>query len=103
MIAGAVAANTQLKLNAILWLGFVLCSLVALTLYRNYVALIWILQSLRKIPDHPVLHGGAPAKRSAQHSLFGVNTIIGVIIPLICCSTLLTGAILASFSVILAK
>ena len=51
VIAGAVAANTQLKLDVILWLGFVLCTLVGLTLYRNYVALISILRTLRDSPQ----------------------------------------------------
>jgi hypothetical protein len=73
VIAGAASANTQPKLDAILWLGFVLCTLVALTLYRNYVKLIWILRSLHKIPEHPVAQAAAHVEQLGLRGLFGVN------------------------------
>jgi hypothetical protein len=103
VIAGAASANTQPKLDAILWVGFALCTLVALTLYRNYVKLIWVLKSLHQIPQHPVAQGGEYARHLGLRSLFGVQAIIGIIIPLICCSVLLVGAILASFCLLAAK
>jgi hypothetical protein len=103
VIAGAAGANTQPKLDAILWVGLVLCTLVALTVYRIYVKLIWVLRSLHKIPEHPVAQSGVYVKQLGARGLFGVNAIIGIIIPLICCSTLLAGAILASFRILAAK
>ena len=103
VIAGAAGANTQPKLDAILWVGFLLCALVGLTLYRNYVKLIWILRSLHKIPSHPVAQSGVHVRQLGLRGLFGVNAIIGIIIPLVCCSALLAGAVLASFCVLTAK
>ena len=96
VIAGASGANTQVKLAALLWIGFVLCVLIALTIYRNYVKLIWILQSLHQIPSHPVAEAGVAAKNLRWRGLFGVNSIIGIVIPTICCAVLLVGAIAAS-------
>jgi hypothetical protein len=100
VIAGAAGANTQVKLSAILWIGYVLCTLVALTVYRIYVKLIWILRYLHQIPGHPVAQSGVAIKQLGWRGLFGVNQIIGIIIPVICCSALLVGAILASLGIL---
>jgi len=96
VVAGAASANTQVKLAALLWIGCVLCILVALTIYRNYVKLMWIFQSLHRIPSHPVAQAGVAAKKLGWRGLFGVNAIIGILIPALCCLVLLVGAILAS-------
>lgn len=96
VVAGAASANTQVKLAALLWIGFVLCALVALTIYRSYVKLMWILQSLHRIPTHPIARAGVAVRHLGWRALFGVNSIIGIIIPGICCTVLLVGAILAS-------
>lgn len=96
VVAGAANANTQVKLAALLWIGFFLCALISLTIYRNYVKLMWIFQSLHQIPTHPIARAGVAAKQLGWRGLFGVNSIIGIIIPSICCTVLLVGAILAS-------
>jgi hypothetical protein len=95
VIAGAASANTQPKLIAILSIGFLLCFLVALTIYRSYVKLIWILKSLHKLKDHPVGASSEGIKILRMPKLFGVNWIIGWLIPLLCCLVLLVGAILS--------
>jgi hypothetical protein len=93
VIAGAASANTQEKLSAILWIGFILCFFVALTIYRIYVKLIWILKSLHKLKEHPVGASSAGIKELRMPKLFGVNWIIGWFIPALCCVILLIGAI----------
>jgi hypothetical protein len=103
VVAGSAGANTQIKLCSILWIGEVLCILVALTIYRIYVKLIWILRTLHRIPDHPVALSGVAAKKLGMRGLFGVNGIIGFIIPVMCCLILLLGAILASIGVLQPK
>ena len=96
VVAGAAGANTQVKLAAILWIGCALCTLVGLTIYRNYVKLMWILQSLHRIPGHPVSQSGVAVRELGWRGLFKVNAIIGVVIPVLCCLILLVGAFLAS-------
>jgi hypothetical protein len=103
VIAGAAGANTQVKLGAILWLGFVLCTLVALTIYRCYVKLDWALRCLHRIPTHPVAQSGVAVEQLGARGLFAVNRIIGIIIPILCCSALLAGAILAACGILTAK
>ena len=103
VIAASGSANTQAKLVAVLWIGEILCFLVGLTIYRIYVKLIWILQSLHKIPDHPVAKTGAAMRPLGRRGLFGVNSILGVVIPSICCLTLFVGALLASAGILTAK
>ena len=104
VIAGAGSANTQLKLVSILWIGFALCLLVALTVYRNFIKLIWILQQLHKQEGHPVRVTGEGVKNKyGVRALFGVNPIIGIIIPLGCSLVLLVGAIAATRGALLAK
>ena|SRR5581483_1006690 len=96
VIAGAASANTQTKLAALLWIGFVLCMLVALTLYRAWVKLDWILRYLHAEVDHPLRVTGEGIANGRLPRLFGVNPIIGIVIPLGCSALLLAGAILAT-------
>ena len=99
VLAGAASANTQLKLVSLLWIGLVLCILVGLTVYRNYVKLNWILEALHGLPSHPVARTEAGIKVLGKKKLFGVNPIIGIVIPSICCLVLLVAALCSSFSV----
>jgi hypothetical protein len=103
VIAGSASANTQVKLASILWIGCVLCTLVALTVYRIYVKVIWLLRTLHQIPNHPVAQSGLAVKGMGFRGLFGVNAIIGIIVPVVCCSVLLVGALLASLGVLASK
>src|SRR5436309_3571616 len=54
ILAGAATANTQTKQTAILVLGFFLCLLIALTVYRIYAKLDEILKVLHEKKSHPV-------------------------------------------------
>lgn len=104
VIAGAASANTQPKLVAILWIGFTLCSLVGLTVYRNFVKLIWILRELHAVPGHPVRVAGEGVRaKYGARALFGVNPIIGIVMPVACSTLLLIGAIAAMNERILAN
>lgn len=94
--AGAAAANTQPKLVSILWIGFVICFLLALTIYRNYIKLDWIHRHLHKAKEHPIHLVGEGIKPLGAWGLFPVNSIIGRWIPLFSCVVLLIGAIAAS-------
>lgn len=95
VVAGAATADTAWKLNAVLIIGLVVCKLVWLTVYRNYVKLIWILKRLHKEAHHPVAVSGRAIKALGARGLFGVNPIIGIWIPAFCCVTLLLAAVLA--------
>lgn len=95
VIAGAATTNIQWKLTAILAIGFVLCLLVSLTIYRNYVKLIWILKTLHRNPQHPVAMAQTGIQSLGARRLFGVNSIIGIWIPVFCCITLLVGFVLS--------
>jgi hypothetical protein len=103
VIAGAASANTKAKLVSILWVGATLCVLLALATYRVYVKLIWILRHLHAISDHPVHVSSEGIKTMGMPILFGVNVIVGVVIPVGCCLVLLTGAILASTEILKAS
>lgn len=96
VVAGAASANTPLKLISLLWIGFALCFLVGLTIYRNYVKLDWIHKELHRLPSHPMAQAGVGVKQLGRRGLFRVNWIIGVVIPITCCTLLLAAAILAS-------
>jgi hypothetical protein len=103
VIAGAASANTQTKLTAILSIGFVLCLLVALTIYRIYVKLIWILKELHQLKDHPVGASSAGIRKLRMPKLFGVNWIIGWCVPALCSVILLAGSILSFMCILKAK
>src|SRR4051812_3715328 len=97
VIAGAASANTQIKFATLLWIGSVLCILVGITLYRNWVKLDWVLRSLHADEAHPVALTARGVEKERLPILFGVNAIIGIVIPLVCSLLLLVGAVLASF------
>jgi hypothetical protein len=100
VIAGAASANTQTKLSAILSIGFVLCLLVALTIYRIYVKLIWILKELHQLKGHPVEASSVGIKKLKMPKLFRVNWIIGWCVPVLCCLILLVGTILSTMCIL---
>lgn len=102
--AGAAGANTQRMLLSLLLIGFFICLLLALTIYRNHVKLDWIHQTLHKVEGHPIKVVGDAIEPlgllksldTPWGSLFRVTWIIGWFIPLIACLALLAGAIAAS-------
>jgi hypothetical protein len=96
VIAGAASANTQPKLITLLWIGCYLCTLVALTLYRNWVKLNWVLRSLHANAAHPLTLTARGIEKLSYPILFGVNPIIGVVIPTSCSAILFAGAVLSS-------
>jgi hypothetical protein len=92
VVAGAASTSSHRKQTAILALGFFLCVLLALTVYRNYVKLIAILKRLHNEKDHPVKLIGEDIDKIGAKGLFGVNHLIGILIPVLCCLTLLGAA-----------
>lgn len=95
VIAAAAAANSQLMLRGVLSVGLVLSVLVALTVYRNFVKLIWILRTLHEDPNHPIAVTQKGIESLGWRRLFGVNHILGIWIPAFCCGVLALGLYLA--------
>jgi hypothetical protein len=95
VLAGAASATTQTKQTAVLGVGCVFCGLISLTVYRNYVKLMAILKLLHGMSGHPVAIIGMSVKQKGLRGLFGVNPIIGILIPFLCTSTLILGTLLS--------
>ncbi len=95
VFAGAVSANVQWELIAVLVVGFLLCTLTGLAIYRNFVKLDWVLWRLHQEADHPLAVTARGVEPYGKLRLFPVNSIFGVWIPGLCCASLLAGAILA--------
>jgi uncharacterized protein with PQ loop repeat len=93
VLTGAATAKTQTKQTVILTLGFFLCLLVAITVYRIYAKLILVLQILHKTASHPV---SIIAKEIKQRGLRGglpANSLVGLYIPAFCVLILLIAAL----------
>jgi len=103
VIAGAAAANTHVKLIALLVIGFVLCGLLATTLWRNYIKLDWLHKQLHTIQGHPVHVVGQGIFPRKWTKLFPVGRIFGLVIPVLCCIILLVGALAASLGILKAN
>jgi disulfide bond formation protein DsbB len=84
VLTGAATAKTQTKQTAILVLGFFLCFLVALTVYRIYAKLILILEMLHKTESHPVAIIGEKIKQRGLKGGFPANSLVGFYIPGFC-------------------
>ena len=89
VVAGSVNSKSQLFFQIILGCGFVLCSLLAWTIFRGYQKLGKILNHLKADETHPVkiidIETPGPS----------VRRVIGYIVPMMCCFLLLTGFILS--------
>lgn len=97
VIAGAASTNSQIKFITLLWVGFALCTLVGMTLYRAWVKLDWILRALHADATHPIAVTARGIEQGRLPTLIGVNPIIGIVIPGACNALLLVGAVLASY------
>jgi hypothetical protein len=80
IVAGALSANSQVKLKIILTIGWVLFALLSATVFRAYVKLDELLRILHQNPLHPI--SIVQERISARGcSLFWVHWVIGALIP----------------------
>ena len=103
VIAGAMGATSQIKLNILLGVGSVVCTLVSLTVYRAHVKLDQILKVLHKTPGHPVALSGEMVEKLGWQGLFSATAIIGVIVPYFCSLCLIFGFILSCANILKAR
>jgi hypothetical protein len=80
LIGGALAAKSQVQLKIILTLGWFLFALVSATVFRAYVKLDELLKILHEDPSHPISIVQKRIK-TRSFSLFGVQWMIGALIP----------------------
>jgi Na+/glutamate symporter len=102
-IAGAFNASTSINMVILLLLGFVVCCLVACTVYRAHVKHHWIMQRFYKGDygnEHPIkvvndamIEKGWKAGRS-------VSKLVGIVVPLGCSFFLLGLEILVCLGLI---
>lgn len=82
-MSGAASANSQLKLQLLLFAGLILCLLMWATVYRIYVK---VDVTLKMCYEHEDKFLQEIAKRTKQRGVpfVGVNSLVGIWIPLIC-------------------
>jgi hypothetical protein len=95
VMGGSVSARSQQNLCIILTLGTFISLAMMLPIYRARVKLLFILRILHRIEQHPVAKVGRLLHASGGLTSYSVVHMIGLWIPLMCCATLLFGAILA--------
>ena len=98
VIAGAINAKQQWQLQSVLTLGSIFCILLARVLRRTQEKFDLVLEDLFTDPTHPATIINKRADPNGS-----VRRIISIWIPTIACITLLLGALLAAFGVILAQ
>ncbi|MBE3123317.1 MAG: hypothetical protein IMZ65_00765 [Planctomycetes bacterium] len=94
-ITAGASTHKQTTLTIILFLGTVLTLLVSMTIWRAYVKLIINLRILHGMPKHPFEFIREEVKAIGVKGMFGVNSIIGVWVPLFCTVSLALGTALA--------
>ncbi len=99
-ITAAASVKNEKSLIIVLSLGIFLTISIWLTLYRAYVKLIINLKILYRIPKKghvfQVINNEIKTYNWVKR-LFGVNSLIGVYIPIFCILTLITALILVLF------
>ncbi len=95
VVAGALNAKSQLHFQIVLTIGGIICGLFAQVLARSQQKLDLILDDLFQDSTHParIIDDRAKPKR-------GKRKIIGILIPQICVSVLVMGAIFAWFGLL---
>lgn len=90
----------------ILILGAIISILLALVIYRSHIKLDLILKNHldlnKKKPTHPagIINQECNQLEGLVNKIFSVRWIIGWFIPLLCCLSLIVGAILSCFKII---
>jgi len=106
IIAGFVTTTKEIYRPIILILGAVITILLALSIYRCHIKLRLILEKhldLKAVaPTHPagIIDKECKDQQCWINKIFTVRWIIGWGIPLICCLSLIIGAILSLLKVI---
>jgi hypothetical protein len=94
--AGSVNARTQVLFDAILAVGTIVCVLLALVLSRTQQKLELILDDLFTDESHPAtIVDRRVRKRGGSR-----RRLIGLYIPWICCTILVTGLVLALLGIV---
>ena len=100
-LTAAAASSSHKNLIIVLSLGVIMVFLVALTVFRAYKKLMVNLKILHKLDKYhvfPIIE--KEIQTNGYKGLFGVNPIVGWVIPLFCTSTLFIGLICACLGVI---
>jgi len=106
VVIGFVTTAECIYKPIILILGSAISILLALVIYRSHLKLGLILKNHLDIgsnkPTHPagIIDQECNQSDGWVHKLFSVRWIIGWLIPLLCCLSLLVGAILSCFNII---
>jgi hypothetical protein len=101
VVVGFVTTTDHSYKTIILILGAIISILLALVIYRSHIKLDIILEKhLDLKSDNPVHPAGVIEKECKARTpwiteIFSVRWIIGWFIPLICCLSLIVGAILS--------
>jgi hypothetical protein len=91
-LAGAVNADEPTLQMIVLLLGSVFTLILSLNLYRSYVKMIILLKILYCLEDFHVLPMiDKEVKGMGSRALFGVNHLTGIVLPVICVTSLLFG------------
>ncbi|HEV3143582.1 MAG TPA: hypothetical protein VGZ47_06810 [Gemmataceae bacterium] len=94
-IGGAITARTHQHLCVLLTIGTLVSFAMFLPIYRARVKLLLILQILHRIEKHPVCEVGKLLEQSGIWPTYSVVHLIGLWIPLACCTLVLTATVLA--------
>jgi len=103
IIAGFVTTTKECYKPIILILGTIISILLALTIYRSHIKLDIIIKDCLKFRDPNSHHPSAIIEKICNERkpwirrIFSVRWIIGWFIPLLCCISLIVGAVLSSF------
>ena len=84
IMAGGTSANSISELNWLLMVGFFLCILLGLSVYRVFTKVDAVLRMIREIDDHVMHVVAIEAEKRKWPFSFKVNDIIGYVIPLFC-------------------
>ena len=93
-ILTATTCRDDTTSGVILATGFLVCLMVWMTIYRDYVKHHWIMQEkIYRTENHPAKIVNDAIKRRGLLSLFSVSRWIGVVIPAFCCGILIGAAL----------
>jgi hypothetical protein len=95
VLGGAASANSQLKLQLLLLCGLILCLLMWATVYRIYVKVDVTLKMCYEHEDKFLYEIAKRTKQQGIIAFVGVNSLVGVWIPLSCVLIIVVALVLS--------
>jgi hypothetical protein len=100
VLGGSASANSQSKFILIMICGLVICLLMWAAVYRIYIKVDIVLKMCYEHEEHFLKEIARRTNQRGFKGLIGVNSLVGIWIPLVCILMIVIALILSEFGIL---